>query len=212
MDATAGLVLGVDLDGVCGDYSGALRRSVAARRGVDPASLPEQRSFGVFEEWGLDAATYREAHRAAVVEDRIFRTMPALPGVADALWRLSDAGIWIRIITHRLLFNWAHEITAADTAAWLDLQRIPYRDLCFVGDKPTVGADLYVDDSPRNVLALREAGRRVIVFDQPYNRDLGGPRATDWDQLAGMVLEEHQRRTLQAALPLDAAARAIGRG
>jgi len=212
VDATAGLVLGVDLDGVCADYTGALRRSVAARRGIDPASLPEQRSFGAFEEWGLDPSTYREAHRAAVVEDRIFRTMPALTGVADALWRLSDAGVWIRIITHRLLFNWAHEITAADTAAWLDLQRIPYRDLCFVGDKPTVGADLYVDDSPRNVTALRQAGRRVIVFDQPYNRDLEGPRATDWEQLAGMVLEEQARRSLQTVLPLDAASGAVGRG
>lgn len=212
MDATGGLVLGVDLDGVCGDYSGALRRSVAARRGVDPASLPEQRAFGAFEEWGLDVRTYPEAHRLAVVEDRIFRTMPALPGVAEALWRLSDAGVWIRIITHRLLFNWAHEITAADTAAWLDLQRIPYRDLCFVGDKPTVGADLYVDDSPRNVMALRDAGRRVIVFDQPYNRELAGPRATDWDQLASMVLEEQARRSLQVALPLDAPSGAVGRG
>ena len=209
---TAGLVLGVDLDGVCGDYTEALRRSVAARRGVDPASLPEQRSFGFFSEWGLDARSYEEAHRAAVVEDRIFRTMPALPGVAEALWRLSDAGVWIRIITHRLLFNWAHETTAADTAAWLELHRIPYRDLCFIGDKPTVGADLYVDDSPRNVLALREADRRVIVFDQPYNRDLAGPRAVDWEQLAAMVLEEQSALRLQAALPLDVEGRVRGRG
>ncbi len=209
---TAGLVLGVDLDGVCGDYTGALRRSVAARRGIDPATLPEQRSFGTFSEWGLDAVTFEEAHRAAVVEDRIFRTMPALPGVAEALWRLSDAGVWIRIITHRLLFNWAHEITAADTAAWLELQRIPYRDLCFIGDKPTVGADLYVDDSPRNVAALREAGRSVIVFDQPYNRDLDGPRATDWGQLTDMVLAELAERRLQSALPLDLGDRVTGRG
>ncbi len=209
---TAELVLGVDLDGVCGDYTEALRRSVAARRGVDPRSLAEQRSFGTFAEWGLDAATFEEAHRAAVVEDRIFRTMPALPGVAEALWRLSDAGVWIRIITHRLLFNWAHEITAADTAAWLELQRIPYRDLCFIGDKPTVGADLYVDDSPRNVEALRSAGRRVIVFDQPYNRDLDGPRATDWEQLTAMVLDELTTRRLQAALPLGTTTATVGRG
>ncbi|MEY3072856.1 MAG: hypothetical protein RLZZ353_1052, partial [Actinomycetota bacterium] len=51
-----------------------------------------------------------------------------------------------------------------------------------------------------------------IVFDQPYNRDLEGPRATDWDQLADMVLAEVEERRLQAALPLDVGRRAAGRG
>ena len=39
----------------------------------------------------------------------MIRTMPVIEGAADALWRLSDAGIWLRIITHRLYVNWAHE-------------------------------------------------------------------------------------------------------
>jgi len=151
-----------------------------------------------FEEWGLDRDSFEEAHRVAVVEDRIFRVMPPFPDVAEVLWRLSDAGVWIRIITHRLLFNWAHEITAADTAAWLDLHRIPYRDLCFIGDKPTVGADLYVDDSPHNIAALRAAGRRVIVFDQPYNRGVDGARAHSW-----LELEELIRADLPPAFSTD---------
>ena len=31
--------------------------------------------------------------------------MAVMDGAADALWRMSDAGIWIRIITHRLYVN-----------------------------------------------------------------------------------------------------------
>jgi len=181
-------VLGVDLDGVCADYETGLRGSVAARRGIDPTTLPPQRHMGTFEEWGLSPSQFEEAHRRAVVEDRIFRTLQPYPDVAEVLWRLSDAGIWIRIITHRLLFNWAHEISAADTAAWLDLNRIPYRDLCFIGDKPTVGADLYLDDSPHNIAALRAAGRAAIVFDQPYNRALEGPRVHTWREVEELVL------------------------
>jgi 5'(3')-deoxyribonucleotidase len=183
------LVFGVDLDGVCADYETALRASVARRRGVPPETLPPQERPGSFEEWGLDPASFRAAHRDAVVEDRIFRTMQPYPDVADVLWELSDAGVWIRIITHRLLFNGIHEVSAADTAAWLDLHRIPYRDLCFIGDKQTVGADLYVDDSVHIITSLRAAGRAAIVFDQRYNRHLAGPRVRSWRELGAIVLE-----------------------
>ncbi len=184
-----GLVLGVDLDGVCADYESALRGSIAARRGVDPATLPAQETTGHFAEWGLSAEGFREAHRVAVTDDRIFRTMQPYPGVAEALWRLSDAGVWIRIITHRLLFNGLHEASAADTAVWLDQHDIPYRDLCFIGDKATVGADLYIDDSPHNIEALRRAGRTAIVFDQRYNRHLDGPRVRSWEEIEPLVID-----------------------
>jgi 5'-nucleotidase len=195
------LVLGVDLDGVCADYESGLRASVAARRGVDPASLPPQETTGHFAEWDLTPDGFREAHRVAVVEDRIFRTLDPYPGVAEALWRLSDAGVWIRIITHRLLFNGLHEASAADTAFWLDQHDLPYRDLCFIGDKATVGADLYVDDSPHNIVALRAAGRTAIVFDQRYNRHLDGPRVNAWAEMERLVLDELTREhgTLRGA-------------
>ena len=196
------LVIGVDLDGVCGDYEGAFRAALARQTGRDPSLIPAQRSFGSYAEWGLTDRTFEDAHRRAVLEDRIFRTMDPMPGVSEALWALSDAGVWIRIITHRLLFNWAHEVSAADTAAWLDLHRIPYRDLCFIGDKATVGADLYVDDSPVNIMRLRRAGRTVIVFDQAYNRHLGGPRATHWDDIVAMVHTELASRERHVPLPL----------
>ena len=123
-----------------------------------------------------------------MLEHRIFRTMPAIDGCADALWRLSDAGVWIRLITHRLYVNWGHQEVVADTVAWLDEHGIPYRDLCFLGQKPEVQADIYVDDAPHNVEALRAAGNDVIVFDQPYNTHLGEPRATTWEEVESIVL------------------------
>jgi len=196
------LVLGVDLDGVCADYEGAFRESVARRLGRDPADMPAQTMMDAYSQWGLTFEQYADAHRRAVLEDRIFRDMAPMPGVSESLWELSDAGVWIRIITHRLIFNWAHEVSAADTAHWLDANRIPYRDLCFIGDKPNVGADLYVDDSPTNVVKLRAAGRRAIVFDQPYNRDLPGPRATSWADVVALVRAEFDARARHLQLPL----------
>ncbi len=203
MSSSTPIVLGVDLDGVCADYEGAFRASVARQRGLDPATLPPQTILDAYSQWGLSFEEFEEAHRRAVVEDHMFRRMEPLPGVSEALWRLSDAGVWIRIITHRLIFNWAHEASAADTAAWLDAHQIPYRDLCFIGDKPNVGADLYVDDSPTNILSLRGAGRTAIVFDQPYNRHLPGPRAHAWDDVVRLVQEELTARDRQLPLPLS---------
>ena len=182
------LVFGVDLDGVCGDYTSAFRRVVAEVRGVDEASLPLERSWD-FHEWGLSGAEYETLHRHAVLDRRILRDMPVIDGAADALWRLSDAGVWIRVITHRLYVNWSHATAVSDTVAWLDAARIPYRDICFLGAKPEVEADLYVDDGPHNVLALRETGNTVIVFDQPYNQGLDGPRAATWTEVEALVHE-----------------------
>lgn len=203
-------VLGVDLDGVCGDHTAAFRSVVAAERGMDPSELPEQTSWN-YHEWGLDDDEFELLHRRAVLEHRIFRTMPVIEGCAAALWRLSDAGVWIRLITHRLYANWGHAVAAADTVAWLDGAGIPYRDLCFLGQKPQVEADAYVDDAPHNVEALREAGATVIVYDQPYNRHVSGPRARSWDQVEELVLAQMSDLgvTIQGKLPLvdDAAGR-----
>jgi 5'(3')-deoxyribonucleotidase len=195
-------ILGVDLDGVCGDYSAAFRVVVAADRGVDPASLPDERSWS-FVEWGVDTPEeFDRLHRVAVLEHRMFRDMPVLPGCPEALWRLSDAGVWIRIITHRLCVNWGHAVAVADTVSWLDDAGIPYRDICFLGAKPEVEADLYVDDASHNVEALRAAGNDVIVFDAPYNRDVDGPRARSWPEVEELVADRITAAGLAIQSPL----------
>ncbi len=182
------MILGVDLDGVCGDFSVAFRRVVAAETGVDEEHLPPRSNWD-FSEWGIrDEAHFRQVHREAVLTHRVFRSLPMVPGCADALWRLSDAGVWIRIITHRLYVNWGHQEVVADTVAWLDDHGIPYRDLCFLGAKPEVQADVYVDDAPHNVAALRAAGNDVVCFAQPYNTHVEDPRAATWEEVESIVL------------------------
>jgi 5'(3')-deoxyribonucleotidase len=181
-------VLGVDLDGVCGDHAAAFAEVVAHERGIDPSSLPPQKSWD-FVEWGLDAEEFETLHREAILTHRMFRTMAPVPDCAEVLWRLSDAGVWIRLITHRLYANWGHATAVADTVEWLDQHGIPYRDLCFLGQKPQVEADAYVDDAPHNVEALRATGSPVIVFDQPYNAQLDPPRAGSWLEVEQLVLD-----------------------
>ncbi len=205
-------MLGVDLDGVCADYNLGFREIVAADKGLPPSSLPLPTSWG-FGHWGLDDDEFLRLHRAAVCEKRMLRSLPVIDGCADALWRLSDAGIWIRIITHRLYTNWGHAIAVSDTVAWMDEHRIPYRDLCFLGAKPQVEADAYIDDAPHNITALREAGNTVVIFDQPYNRDLDGLRVTAWDEVEDVVAElAKEKGAIQTQLPgIDAGAERLDR-
>ncbi len=197
----SGFVLGVDLDGVCADYNRGFRAIVAADLGVDPASLPMPTEWG-FQAWGLDDVEYARLHKLAVSDKRMLRDLPAIDGCADALWRLSDLGVWIRIITHRLYVNWGHAAAVSDTVGWLDDNRIPYRDLCFLGAKPQVEADAYIDDAPHNIVALREAGNTVIIFDQPHNQGLDGLRAKDWSDVEELVSELASRKgAVQPQLP-----------
>lgn len=181
-------VLGVDLDGVCADYFTGFRRSVSTIWGVPEESLTSDVTWD-FAEWGLDEEQFIELHRLAVQEHRLFLDLPAIDGASESLWRLSDAGVWIRVVTHRLVVNWDHRTIVSDTVQWLDENRIPYRDICFLGRKPEVQADIYIDDAPHNVEALRAAGNTVIVFDQPYNRHLDGLRAHNWRQVEEIVAE-----------------------
>lgn len=206
-------VFGVDLDGVCADYTIGFRKVAADLLNVAESELPLERSWN-FDEWGFGPGKFEEAHRAAVIDYRMFRDLPMIDGAADALWRLSDAGVWIRIITHRLYVNWGHAIAVADTVAWLDTARIPYRDICFLGTKPEVEADIYLDDGPHNITALRAHGNEAIVFDQPYNRGLDGPRAHDWAEVEALVFDAAARRgiELQPQLPgFDAGADRLDR-
>ena len=85
--------------------------------------------------------------------------------------------------------NWGHAAAINDTVTWLDANQIPYRDICFLGAKPEVEADCYIDDAPHNVEQLRSADNDVIVFDQPYNRDFDGLRASNWDEVEAIVVE-----------------------
>ena len=208
MGVNAPFVFGVDLDGVVADYTLGFREVVAEERGVDPETLPFERGWD-FKEWGFGPDDFDHFHRIAVNERRMLATLPMVDGSADALWRLSDAGIWIRVITHRLYTNWGHATAISDTVSWLDTNQIPYRDICFLGAKPEVEADCYIDDAAHNIEGLRAAGNTVIIFDQPYNRHLPAPRATNWVEVEQIVhqLVADQGQHVQPQIPgIDAGA------
>jgi len=183
-------VLGVDLDGVCADYYPFMRTVVAEWLGREVESLPTEVGWDMLE-WGVQPGEFHKVHRFAVVQRNLFREMGMIPGAGPALRRLSDLGIRIRIITHRLVIEHFHQIAVAQTVEWLDRHGIPYWDLCFMGEKGAVNADLYVEDSPANIEALRRDERDVIVFSHSANWHLevaAGSRARDWAEAEPLIM------------------------
>jgi 5'(3')-deoxyribonucleotidase len=188
-------VLGVDLDGVVADFYRAMRPIVAEWLGVNEENLSLDRYTYGLPEWGVrDVEHYKRIHRFAVTQRRLFIDMKPIAGAGPALRRLSDDGVHIRIITHRLFLPHFHQEAVRQTVEWLDKHGIPYWDLCFLKDKVDVGADLYIEDSPENVDALRRAGKPVIVFGNPTNAHIDdGDRANSWQEVEERV-REHVRK------------------
>ena len=185
-------ILGVDLDGVVGDFYGAMRKIAAAWLDKPLESLTTEVSFGL-DEWGLaEYGGYERLHRFAVTQLNLFRDMVPIKDAPSVLRKLSNRRIRIRIITHRLFLKFSHKTTITQTVDWLDSWDIPYWDLCFMADKGAVGAHVYIDDSPANVVRLRNQGCNTIVFSNSTNRELPGPRANNWQDVERLVMEARE--------------------
>jgi 5'(3')-deoxyribonucleotidase len=182
-------ILGVDLDGVVGDFYGALRQIAADWLSKPLESLTQEVSFGLAE-WGIaEYGGYDRLHRFAVTQRHLFRDMKPMQDAPAILRKLSNRGIRIRIITHRLFLKYFHKTSITQTVDWLDNYDIPYWDICFMNDKGAVGAHVYIDDTPSNVIRLREQGCRTIVFTNSTNRSLAGPRADTWHEVDRLVMD-----------------------
>ncbi|MDR2363112.1 MAG: 5'-nucleotidase [Spirochaetaceae bacterium] len=181
-------ILGVDLDGVVGDFYGAMRVIAAEWLDKPVESLTEEVGYGL-EEWGItEYGGYDRLHRFAVTQRNLFRDMKPIRDAPAVLRKLSNRGIRIRIITHRIFIKYSHRTSITQTVDWLDSYDIPYWDLCFMNDKGAVGAHVYIDDAPSNVVRLRDHGCRTIVFTNSTNRELPGPRADSWYDVERLVM------------------------
>lgn len=180
-------IIGVDLDGVCSDFYGRMREIAAEWFECSIEDLTPKVSFGL-EEWGIKSEEqYNSLHRFAVTQRGLFETSPMIHGARKYLRILSDEGARIRIITHRLFIHYFHRAAVSQTIDWLDHHGIPYWDLCFMKQKEQVGADLYIEDSPKNIEDLRSKGLYTICFGNSTNTQVEAPRAKSWKEAYELI-------------------------
>ena len=185
-------ILGVDLDGVVGDFYGTIRKIAADWLDKPLETLTTEVNYGL-DEWGIaEFGGYDRLHRFAVTQRNLFRDMEPIKNAPATLRKLSNQGIRIRIITHRLFLKYSHRTSVTQTVEWLDKYDIPYWDICFMNDKGAVGAHVYIDDAPENIINLRKQGYNTIVFGNSTNRDMPGPRAENWQEVERLVMEARE--------------------
>jgi 5'(3')-deoxyribonucleotidase len=182
-------ILGVDLDGVVGDFYASIRKIAAEWLNKQESELPEDVGYNL-EEWGIaEYGGYERLHRFAVTQKHLFREMHPMQDAPAILRKLSFRGVRIRIITHRLCLKYVHKESIVQTVDWLDSWDIPYWDICFMKDKGAVGAHIYVDDAPENILSLRKQNCKTVVFTNWANRSLIGPRADSWIDVERLTMD-----------------------
>jgi hypothetical protein len=90
-------ILGVDLDGVVGDFYGTMRNICAEWTNKPLEDLSENVSYGL-DEWGIEQfGGYEKLHRFAVTQRDLFRIMPPIKDASAVLRKLSARGIRIRV-------------------------------------------------------------------------------------------------------------------
>jgi hypothetical protein len=76
-------------------------------------------------------------------------------------------------------------VTARDAAStkyvkqWLEHNGIRYNNYVAVlrgRDKADLDYDIFIDDSPHNVARIVSNGKNVLLYDQPWNRDVADPK------------------------------------
>lgn len=183
------MIIGIDLDAVCADYYGGLRKFIALEDGLTPELAmelyPDPDTYDMGS-WNGFPDKFLEIHTRAV-EQGLYRNLEPIEGASETLWKLNDDGHHLRVITSRFVRPGQHASAASQTVAWLDNFGFPYHDISFVKGKGDIYADVYIDDSPENIHRFNELGRKVIIFNTSYNKDIDGLRAYNWNDVYHII-------------------------
>jgi 5'(3')-deoxyribonucleotidase len=176
------LRLGIDLDGVVGDFHVGWMTRYNARFGTELQASQVQdwdglhelthfRTMDEFWEWAREGET------------SIFRDIPPYERAVETI---ADLSRHHRIVIISSKFDWA----IPDTLAWMAEHRIIAHEIHFVWDKTTVACDVYLEDAPHNLTALRRhrGGAVVCRMVRAWNSPLeGAVDITDWRDFATLV-------------------------
>lgn len=164
----------LDQDGVLADFENAFHAASTAPGQPHPALPPSARqSFHVRDD-------YPKHLRAMVericTEPGFFPELPPIPGAIVAVQALLAAGHELRICTSPL-----HQHRHCMLEKYECVER--HLGAEFVGhmiltkDKTLVHGDVLIDDKPA-ITGARRPDWRHVLYDQPYNRHVDGPRMT----------------------------------
>lgn len=161
------LQIGVDIDGVLADLTPALRQLLGRESDDSPNSYSLSAS-GWVRDRVEEAELIREVGRQG-----LFATLPLIDGAIEGLARLREIAP-VKLVTAR------HAEVEDQTRAWMRENDI---DLPLVLQQRKIGWPILIDDSPDQVSRTWATGGFGVLFDQPWNRHVDGPRLPGWGAL-----------------------------
>jgi FMN phosphatase YigB (HAD superfamily) len=178
--------IGIDLDHVVYPFTDVFAQYVHTVTGRPLTELGPAQRWEFYEDWGYSLDEFFRFFVEGVDAGFIFRKGLPVPGALDALHALKRAGHTLHIVTNRSVGRHSQ----ASSEAWLKEHGVPCDSITYAADKNVVGTDVFIDDMPENVLALREAGCAAFLFatgrdDQSGFRPDWSVRS--WGEFVGQV-------------------------
>ena len=177
-----------DQDGVLADFERGFHDAWNVRMANRYPALPlEQRcSFYVRDDY---PDTYRNDVKAIYLAQGFYRDLPVIQGAVEAIMALLELGHDVRICTSPLnqyryclpeKYEWVERHLGADFVHRMIVTK----------DKTVVLGDVLVDDKPA-VTGTRMPAWQHVIFDQPYNRQVDGPRMTwaNWNTVLPAIAD-----------------------
>ena len=65
-----------------------------------------------------------------------------------------------------------HANAFTEIRKFLEEHNVSFRDIVHSNTKHELDYDVYIDDSPKNVMQMKEAGKIALMYNQPWNRHL----------------------------------------
>lgn len=176
MPANKRPVLGCDIDGVVCEFFTAFDQWVEQMYGL-PAETCDR--YDWFLKYPHGGKLWSAAHAEGIAE-KLYSTALPTPGAVPALHELVHRGWDIHFATYR------PRLLADTTRQWLDTYNMPW-PVSFPEYKGDLKCDLYLDDYPRIVTALRDGGHAAYLFDREWNRDVTLPRVHGWEHMLDLT-------------------------
>ncbi len=119
--------------------------------------------------------------RASMRYPDFYQELEPIDGALEGMHELHKRGHDVIIVT---AIPRSAGVSYHGKMAWIR-KYMPWFDLNnFIGcrRKEMVIGDVLLDDGPHNIEAFNKIGREAVIYDQPWNRKLPGPRVKNWKE------------------------------
>jgi len=181
--------VGVDLDGVCFNFSKAFCNWLEEKLGIkcDWKKITSYYWYECTPEL-TKKVFWEEFHKFGKADG--YANLPLIPGAKEALDKIAAAGHTIHFITNRPNYAMRQTLRALKRDGFPGDARVHFAK----GDKrPLVrqlNVDVFIDDSPSTITELTTGTQaKVYCMDAPYNQSLDDTRFTrvhNWDEFMRM--------------------------